>query len=112
VAPEQAPPYIRCMDVRRTFAQLSAFAVVCGTLCAAPASAVDILVPGTMTPSAAEVEILKSIRSREAFQLEQRIGREIDRLTVRQPSPRLDVPVVRPTCREDVYGQKMLRSCR
>jgi hypothetical protein len=100
------------MDIRCLSARLAAFALASGPLFAAPALAVDVLVPGTMNPSAAEMQILNSIRSREAFQLEQRIDREIDRLTVRQPSPRLDVPVVRPTCQEDVNGRKMLRSCR
>ncbi len=93
-------------------ARLAALALVAGVLAAAPAFAVDILVPGTTTPSAAELQIMRNIQSRQDFQLEQRINREIDRLTVQTPSPRLDVPVVKPTCREDINGQKMLRSCR
>lgn len=112
VVSAQVPPYIACMDVEPPFTRLAAFAVFSVTLVATPALAVDILVPGTMNPTAAEVQILNSIRSRETFQLEQRIDREIDRLATQQFKPRLDVPVVKPTCREDINGQKMLRSCR
>ncbi len=100
------------MVVRILSARLAGVPLAAALLAAAPAFAVDILVPGTATPSAAELQIMRSIQSRETFQLEQRINREIDRLTVQQPSPRLDVPVVRPTCQQDVNGQKMLRSCR
>ncbi|KAB2955205.1 MAG: hypothetical protein F9K19_13015 [Rhizobiaceae bacterium] len=87
-------------------------AVAAAVLVATPVFAIDILVPGTATPSAAELQIMRSIQSRQDFQLEQRINREIDRLTVQTPSPKLEVPVVKPTCREDVNGQKMLRACR
>jgi len=93
-------------------ARLAALAFAAAVLGAAPAFALDILVPGTMTPSPAETQIMRNIESRDAFQLEQRINREIDRLTVRTPQSPLDVPVFKPTCREDVSGQKALRSCR
>lgn len=97
------------MDIRSLYARLAA--VAAGVLYATSAFAVDLLVPGA-TPSAAETQIMRSIQSREVFQLEQRVNREIDRLAVRQPSPKLDVPVVRRTCQEDIDGQKMLRTCR
>jgi hypothetical protein len=100
------------MDIRSLLARLVSVAGIAAVLGAVPANAVDILVPGTTTPSAAELQIMRNIQSRDTFQLEQRINREIDRLTVQTPSPRLDVPVVKPTCREDINGQKMLRSCR
>jgi len=100
------------MDSRYLTVRAAALAIAVGVLAATPALAVDILVPGTTTPSEAELQIMRNIQRRQDFQLEQRINREIDRLTVQQPSPRLDVPVVKPTCQEDVNGQKMLRSCR
>ena len=111
VAPPPLPPYIEAMDIRYLTVRVAALAVAIGVLAATPALAVDILVPGT-TASEAELQIMRNIQRRQDFQLEQRINREIDRLTVQQPSPRLDVPVVKPTCQEDVNGQKMLRSCR
>ncbi|CAG1015941.1 hypothetical protein RHIZO_05216 [Rhizobiaceae bacterium] len=98
------------MDMRPFISRLAA--VAAAVLVATPVFAIDILVPGTATPSAAELQIMRSIQSRQDFQLEQRINREIDRLTVQTPSPKLEVPVVKPTCREDVNGQKMLRACR
>lgn len=87
-------------------------AVAAAVSVATPVFSIDIHVPGSATPSAAELQIMRSIQSRQDFQLEQRINREIDRLTVQTPSPKLEVPVVKPTCREDVNGQKMLRACR
>lgn len=111
VAPPPLPPYIAGMESRSFIQRLAAAAGIAFVLGAAPASALDIQVPGA-SPSAAEMQIMRNIQSRDAFQLEQRINREIDRLTVQTPQPRLDVPVVRPTCREDVSGQKALRSCR
>ncbi|MBE0695096.1 MAG: hypothetical protein IH590_18620 [Aquamicrobium sp.] len=104
-----APPYITIMDTRPILSRLAA--VAAAALSTAPALAAEILIPGAM-PSAAELQIMRNIQSRETFQLEQRINREIDRLTVQTPSPKLDIPVVKPTCREDVNGQKMLRVCR
>lgn len=105
-------PYIVPMNIRFPRARLAAVQLAAAMLAATPALAVDIPIPGASTPSAAELQILRSIQSRQEFQLEQRINREIDRLSIQQPSPRLDVPVVKPTCREDVNGQKMLRACR
>jgi hypothetical protein len=110
VAAGRATPYIRVMPIRPFISCFAALAVVA---VAPPAVALDILVPGAASPpSAAELQILNNIRSRETFQLEQRINREIDRLTIQQPTQRLDVPRAKPTCKQDINGQKMLRACR
>lgn len=88
---------------------LAALAVAVAT----PALPQNIQIPGMgMQPGAAELQILNSIRSRDAFQQEQRIHREIDRVIVQQPAPQPNVPRVKPTCQEDTKGQKLLRSCR
>lgn len=109
MASNVAPHYFEKMDTRPILSRLSAVAAV--ALSTTPALAAEILIPGA-TPSAAELQIMRNIQSRETFQLEQRINREIDRLTVQTPSPKLEIPVVKRPCREDVNGQKMLRACR
>ncbi|MEO5324681.1 hypothetical protein [Mesorhizobium sp. CC13] len=59
-----------------------------------------------------ELQILENRERRIEFQQRQQRLREVDRQTANQPTPRPDVPVVRPGCRIDVFGSNFLRACR
>lgn len=83
---------------------------------AATAGVIDVTVPSPIIPgptvSPGELHIQRSIQSRQNFQLEQRINREIDRLTVQQPLPQPKVERSKPSCVQDTNGRRDLRDCR
>jgi hypothetical protein len=86
-----------------------------------PASALDLSVQGArssaqgiVVPGASQLELdtYRSIQSRENFQFQQRINREMDRGMNMQPAPQPQVPVVQPSCQRDVNGSHQTRGCR
>ena len=59
-----------------------------------------------------EQMMLRNIQRRESYQADQQRLREIDRRIVGVPLLQPRIPVVKPSCQTQVFGSKILRTCR
>ena len=62
--------------------------------------------------SPVEQMMLRNIQRRESYQADQQRLREVDRRIVGAPLRQPRVPVVKPTCQTQVFGSRILRTCR
>lgn len=60
----------------------------------------------------ADLQIWRNIQRREAFQLNERLLRELDRRAVDAPQRQPEIPVMKRSCQTQVYGSRILRTCR
>ena len=59
-----------------------------------------------------ELQMERAIQQREQFQQLQQLNRQQDRNDLRYRPERLQVPVIRPSCRSSVYGSSISAGCR
>lgn len=54
--------------------------------------------------SPGELQNLQNRQQRQNFQQRQQINRELDNLSVRQRQPRVEVPIMKPSCKPQQFG--------
>lgn len=59
-----------------------------------------------------EQMMLRNTQRRESYQADQQRLRELDRRVIGAPLTQPRVPVIRPSCQTQVFGSKILRTCR
>ncbi len=93
--------------------RIAATALALAVLCT-PALAVDIIIPSdplARQGNRLQIQNLENRLRRQQFQQQQQNLRELDRDAGRYQPPPV-VPRVTPNCRNQVYGSRIVTSCR
>jgi exonuclease VII large subunit len=99
-------------QLRPTTAFMLAMLATAMTPAAAPYASAQVVVPTdrNILVQQNELQQLENRLQRQQFQQQQQQYRAQDREIVQQPRP--DVPIVRPSCQIQVYGNTIQRNCR